>query len=124
MLESVALTNPHHPERVAPSRLRRLTPRLAAHDAGGVTGGGSTWSRKVECCLRALWPGCVWPKLGPRSARRPPIPALTRLQLNCLLGVDQACAEEGVAVGTAVAAFTVIILIQWLPIGWTRQRCG
>jgi hypothetical protein len=29
VLESVALTNPHHPERVAPSRLRRLTPRSA-----------------------------------------------------------------------------------------------
>ena len=29
MLESVELTNPHHPERVAPSRLRRLTPRSA-----------------------------------------------------------------------------------------------
>jgi hypothetical protein len=29
VLESVALTNPHHPERAASSRLRRLTPRSA-----------------------------------------------------------------------------------------------
>lgn len=54
MLESVALTNPHHPERVAPSRLRRLTPRLAAHDAGGVTGGGSRGhARSSAVCVRS-----------------------------------------------------------------------
>src|SRR4029450_11134513 len=61
---------------------------------------------------------------APTCGRGSTVDARCRLQGGRAGGVDDAGAEEGVAVGAAVAALAVIILVDRLPVGRAGQWGG